>query len=404
MRKLTICGGGNAAHTLIALAGAGNWQVDVYAPHGDEAQRLRDAQPAGDGLIARFADGRRVRGAARRVSGDPAEVIPGSQIILLALPAFAHGATLSQIAAHLDDGAMIGVLPARSGFEYVARDLFPSSKLPYTFFGLQTLPWACRIVTYGREVDILGTKAVVDIASWPTGRAPDLARQLRPLFDVDLRPVASFLTLTLANTGQLIHPGIMYGLCAGCDDITYEDGDAPLFYQGVDDRTAGLLQAMSDEVQALASRLERHIPAFDAAEVVPLHQWLLRAYPQDIGDGKTLRAAFNSNRAYAGLRLPVRRLHGSALAVDFSARYLSEDVPYGLVVLRGIAQLACVPTPVIDDVITWAQDRLGHCYLRDGDLCGPDLVHTRAPQAYGMNTISDLFDWDTPVRAAKESA
>lgn len=404
MTKLTICGGGNAAHTLIALAGNSNWQVDVYAPHADEAQRLRTGQEGCDGLVARFAGGRSVRGAARRVSGDPAHVIPGSQVVLLALPAFAHKATLQQIAPHLDDGAIVGVLPARSGFDYDVRALFSLRQRSFTFFGLQTLPWACRIADYGRAVDVLGAKALVDIAAWPAEQAPVLARQLRSLFDVDLRPVASFLTLTLANTGQLIHPGIMYGLCAGCEDNTYGGDAAPLFYQGVDDHTADLLQAMSDEVQAVAARLDERIPFFSASEVTPLLQWLLAAYPHDIADGATLRAAFNSNRAYSGLRLPTVRLPGGAYGVDFKARYLSEDIPYGLVVLRGIAQLAGVPTPAIDNVIVWAQERLAHCYLRDGDLCGPDVVRTRAPQAYGMNTIADLHDWSAAIHADSKPA
>jgi hypothetical protein len=150
-------------------------------------------------------------------------------------------------------------------------------------------------------------------------------------------------------------------------------------------------------VQAVAAELERHIPFFRAAEVLPLHRWLLKAYPQDIQNGTTLCATFNSNRAYAGLRLPMRRVQDGAFTVDFRARYLSEDVPYGLAVLRGIAQLSGVDTPAIDRVINWAQERLGHCYLRDGLLSGPDLVRTRAPQAYGMNSLAHLHDWSTPI-------
>ena len=53
---------------------------------------------------------------------------------------------------------------------------------------------------------------------------------------------------------------------------------------------------------------------------------------------------------------------------DFRHRYLREDIPYGLVVVKGAAQIAGVKTPAIDDVITWAQASLGgllfnHIYL-----------------------------------------
>ena len=53
------------------------------------------------------------------------------------------------------------------------------------------------------------------------------------------------------------------------------------------------------------------------------------------------------------------------LVPDFGTRYLSEDMPYGLVVTRGIAELADLPTFMIDRVITWAQVHLAEEYLVD---------------------------------------
>jgi hypothetical protein len=405
MPKLTICGGGNAAHVLIALAGHSGWQVDVLATLADEATRLQTGMARG-GITARFQD-RAVAGQARCISADPAEVIPGSELVLLALPAFAHGLTLRAIAAHLDPGARIGALPARGGFDYEARAILatrpsggsrangaagePSpAALPYILFGLQTLPWACRIITYGQEVAVLGSKAVIDLAAIPAGAAPDLARQLEPLLAATLKPVTSFLALNLANTGQLIHPGIMYGLCQGREELTFRPEEVPLFYQGVDQPTADLLQIMSDEIQFLGRTLAGRLPEFDPRAVIPLYEWLLRAYPADIVDDHTLLAALATNRAYAGLRLPTRPATQESRAIDFTARYLAEDVPYGLVVMRGIAELAGVPTPTLDKVICWAQARLGRRYLVDGALAGPDMAETRAPQVYGLATLAQL--------------
>jgi hypothetical protein len=287
-------------------------------------------------------------------------------------------------------GATIVALPARSGFDLQARTMFTSETLPVTVVGLQTLPWACRITEYGREVSILGTKARVDLAAIPGNATTAAVKTLRPLLDVNLQPIGSFLALTLANTGQLIHPGIMYGLCQGCEEETYEEEEIPLFYQGVDDFTAGILQALSDEVQAVARRLSNQLPNFNPEEVTPLYDWLLAAYPEDIEDAGSLQQAFNTNRAYAGLRLPARAVSDGRFAVDFQARYLSEDVPCGLVVVRGIAELSGVPTPTIDTVIRWAQERLDRRYLDGHSLCGANLGESRAPQSYGITDLSQL--------------
>ncbi len=389
MPKLTICGGGNAAHVLIALAAHIGWDVDVFAPLSDEAERLR-AGAAERGGVSAKSGSKTVVGRPRQISAAPDEVIPGSELILLALPAFAHGPTLQTIADYLDPDVAIGALPARGGFDYQAFSILPTQGT--RIFGLQTLPWACRVITYGQEVEILGTKAKVDLAAAPAGEVSRLTKQLEPIFSLKLVPLSSFLSLTLANTGQLIHPGIMYGLGRGKEGDTFTQDDIPLFYQGVDDSTANVLQSLSDEVQAIANAVAAVLPNFNPQEVATLHKWVLRAYPTDIADGSTLRRAFNTNRAYVGLKLPSRPVGPNNFAIDYKARYLSEDVPFGLVVLRGIADLARVKTPAIDDVIIWAQEHLEKHYLVNGELSGSDLVETRAPQVYGIQTLSQLSE------------
>lgn len=390
MPKLTICGGGNAAHVLIALAGQAGWEVDVFAPLNDEAERLRAGMAGPGGMIAHRGD-ERLAGRARQVSADPAQVIPGSTLVLLALPAFAHGPTLQTIAGFLEPEAVVGVLPARGGFDYQALSLFAGRGMSPRLFGLQTLPWACRIKRYGQEVEILGTKAATALAAWPGGEAAQRVDILSPLLAVTLTPVSSFLTLTLANTGQLIHPGIMYGLGRGQEPATFSGADIPLFYQGVDDATAAILQQLSDEVQAITGAVAQHWPQFNPAEVPSLYTWTRQAYPDDITDSSTLRRAFNTNRAYAGLRLPTRPVGPDTFRIDYQTRYLAEDVPYGLVVVRGIAELVGVQTPMIDEVITWAQAHLGRQYLVKGRLAGSDLKQTRAPQVFGIQSIQTMI-------------
>jgi len=367
MPRLTICGGGNAAHVLIALAAKAGWEVDVFAPLADEAGRLRAGLTAGGGITARFA-GESIVGRPHHVSADPAEVIPQSDVILLALPAFAHGPILEAIAGFIKPNVSLGAVPARSGFDFQARSILNERDLSLRIFGLQTLPWACRIAIYGQTVDILGTKAEAAFAISPTDESSDWARQLTTLFGLELVPVDSFLTLTLANTGQLIHPGIMYGLTRDMVSRPFGKNEIPLCYQGGDPSTAEILQAMSDEVQAITSELADRLPDFKTNEVLPIY----------------------TNQAYAGLRVPTRSPGPDTFVVDYTARYLSEDVPYGLVVIRGIAELVDVRTPTIDKVIVWAQTRLGKQYMANGTLSGPDLAETRAPQVYGIQTFSGL--------------
>jgi hypothetical protein len=78
---------------------------------------------------------------------------------------------------------------------------------------------------------------------------------------------------------------------------------------------------------------------------------------------------------------------------DFSYRYLSEDVPYGLVITRAISEIARVPTPAIDEIIHWAESAMQKVYLRDGKIAGPDARDLPIPQNYGVFTLPDLLAW-----------
>ena len=378
--KITVCGGGNGAQTLVAIAAHNlGCAVDVYAPFGDEARRLQSGILAHGGLETVGAV--QIKSSPRRISANPADVIPGSDLVVLVLPAFAHESTLRQIAPFLDLDGWVGAVPARGGFDYcAARVLQEQGREGVGLFGLQTLPWACRIRQYGQAVHVLGVKDFVDAATRPAGGIEQMAPLLGRMLGLPVGSAGNFLALTLANTGQLIHPGIMYALFAGWDGVPFEE--VPPFYQGLDEAGARVLSGLSDDVQAIRAGLDG---ASDLSAVRPLKDWLLRSYGEAIADPSSLRSAFVTNRAYAELRAPVRQAAPGRFVPDFGARYLAEDVPFGLAVSRAIAALAGVETPVMDRVINWAGARLGKDYL------GKDADQTRSPQNYGFADLAQLL-------------
>jgi NAD/NADP octopine/nopaline dehydrogenase, alpha-helical domain len=386
--QITICGGGNAAHTLAALLSSqGDLLIHVYTPFNDEAEHWQESIRKTGGMRLSMPKGN-IIGRPALICHDPGLAVMGSQIILLALPAFAHEQILREIAPHISSGAWVGALPARGGFDLCARDAFKERFSDVVIFGFQTLPWACRIQEYGKQVAILGTKEQVDLAAWPSELAPVISAQLQKFLVVRINPIANFLSLSLADTGQIIHPGIMYGLFHNWNGQPYPQ--PKLFYQGVDTNTAAVLQQLSDEVQTLRSTMEGYYPELNLSAVYPLREWLERSYRSDIADNSSLQSSFSTNHSYTGLLAPMHRIDGHFVP-DFQARYLSEDVPYNLLVTRGIAELAGVATPMIDKVIMWAQKHLGKEYLKDGELHGLDYQSTRCPQRYGFTRLDQFM-------------
>ena len=62
-----------------------------------------------------------------------------------------------------------------------------------------------------------------------------------------------------------------------------------------------------------------------------------------------------------------------------------------MIVIKGIAELAGVATPMMDEVIMWCESVMGKEYLtKDGKVAGRDVKETRGPQRYGYTDL-DTF-------------
>ena len=347
MNWVTVCGGGNGAHALIGtiLLSDQENNVRLYLPIEDERKRFEDAVHAHSEFV-RHADGKRHSVASKRiqVTGN-AQAAADSSVIIIAVPAFAHEDVLSQLAPYIG-GKIVAVLPARSGLEFQARQIFAAAKQDkVTLIGFQTLPWACRTEEFGQSVMIYGTKKRLGAASMPAAEASNQTDMFSSLFGMKVVPYRSMLELSLANTGQLIHPGIMYGAFSEKLQRVYPSrSEAPLFYASVDDRTASILSSMSDEVLEIKAALENEMPTVAMDNVVHLSRWLSQTYAGEISDPSSLMRKFRTNKGYQTLKAPVRA-KDDGYVIDTTARYLTEDLPFGLVVTRGIGSLVGVKTP-----------------------------------------------------------
>lgn len=201
-----IVGGGNAAHVLAAMCGDDSRERIVgrlLSTVGDEAERIKAGIDENGGIVANVHhDGSTIKGKLEIVSNDVEKCTTGADVIIFALPAFAHQPLLEKMAPFVKDGATIGAFPARGAFDSCVIDCLGLEKASrVTIFGLETLPWACRIKEYGKTVDILGTKRDVDVAVSPTGGADHACKRLQRIIGPlpTLTPVGNFLALTLMN-------------------------------------------------------------------------------------------------------------------------------------------------------------------------------------------------------------
>ena len=305
-----------------------------------------------------------------------------------------YSPTLSTI----QKGVVLGAMPGEGGFDLCARavlgDEFVNAS---SLFALETLPWACRIVEYGKSVEVLGTKKEIDVVITPPLGTP-IDQTLNTLQTIvgsapKLVPACNFLAVTLMNINSVWHPTISYGYYRNRD--VNEPMDAPpLFYQGADEYTGEKLALVSDEVLELKRVLLEKYPQLDLSSLHHVREWMLRSYGDDIGDKTNIYTMLQSNKGYRGLTHPTVEVEVNGqkkYKPNFRYRYFSEDIPMGLCVTRGICEMAGVATPHMDDVIMWCQECMGKEYLVDGKLCGKDMDSTRAPQHYGWTDLDKFM-------------
>eukprot|EP00957_Ditylum_brightwellii_P144690 11022420-Ditylum_brightwellii.AAC.1 len=209
-----------------------------------------------------------------------------------------------------------------------------------------------------------------------------------------LQPAANFLAVTLMNINSVWHPTISYGFYKNHDVPPEGFDEPPLFYQGADEYTGQKLDKVSNEVLELKRVLEERYPGLDLKDVRHVSEWMIRSYGDDIGDKSSIHKMLLTNKGYRGLTHPMVEKEiaggGKKYFPNFKYRYFTEDIPCGLIVTRGIAELAGVAMPNMDDVIMWCQEAMGKELLIDGKVAGKDLDITRAPQHYGFTDL-DTF-------------
>jgi len=89
---------------------------------------------------------------------------------------------------------------------------------------------------------------------------------------------------------------------------------------------------------------------------------------------------------------------GVSRRLDTNFRFFTDDISYGLLIAKWIAEKLEIATPCIDEVITWAQNLRGEYFLsREGYVdtkwcLEQGKFYTGIPDAYGISELKDLLD------------
>ena len=395
--RVLICGTGGGAHVLGAVVSAKpDVEVCVFTLNtvrADEWQEITSLQKLR--VTAQFNGGEPKLIEANRltITSDPAVAARGADIVLISVPAFLHLPYLVALEPYLEDGCVIVGLPGQTGFEFDVREALACRLDSFVVINFDSLPWVCQRGEFGRTARILGAKArlVGAMRGDPTAaRVDDPIATLQRILGAPPELIISGhpLGITLRSPNGYCHPPMMFGRWKDWDGRPMSE--PPLFYEGMDAATADLVEGISEEILATSRQIMADHPEVDLSQVIPVYDWDIGCYGNIIRDKTNFLTVSRTNAGYAGIRHPMVHVSDGGYVPDFQHRFLAEDVPYGLVVVRGVAELAGVPTPNLDRVLCWSQSKMGKEYLVGKRLIGRDLAETRSPQRYGF-TMDDIL-------------
>jgi len=392
IKRILIVGGGNAAQAMGALFPSRGYKTNMLCNYADEADRINAAIKEQGYMSATFAEHNTpsglVKGTPDKIAKSAADVLPGCNVVILPLPSLAYRSVLEELKPHLQPGTYIGVTPGQGGFDWLAKEVLGDLAKDLVFFALMPMPFNCRITEFGKHVAVQVFKSNYRIGTLPPSAEPQVLSICTQLFG-KTESCGHFLSTTLYPINAIIHPQRLYALCHPAGREPYSASapleSNPFFYEDIDDQSADLMNKVNAELIDVAARLKA---AGMPVDVPHIFDFLAKFVYQD--ESPDLKTFFATCSAYKGFRCPLKQAEDGGWHPDFHNRYFTEDIPFGLCIYKGVADIVGAETPVMDMVLAWAQEGMGKEYIVDGRLTGKDVGETAAPQRWGITDVQGL--------------
>ena len=294
-----------------------------------------------------------------------APAVDGADVIIVVTGSTFHADVARGLATTLRDGQTILLIQGGTGGSLVVRqelaragcrarvDVAEMDNFPYS------LAWP-----EPTRVRMTIVKRFLQIAALPAGRVAAVLDTLRPAFPQAVA-APSILATGLTNMNAVLHVVNMVGNVGRLEG----SGNGYRFYaEGYTPSLVTLLEALDAERLAVARAYGVEVPG--------IHEWLLKTYA--LG-GDSLRETFHRLT-----HQPTGPYQWTPTPRSLDHKYVTEDVPCGLVAMAALGAAASVPTPIIDGLVALTSALLRRNFRAEGrslehlGLAGKTVAEIRA--------------------------
>lgn len=327
--NISVIGAGCGGQAVAGYAASQGHKVSLYNRSAERLEKISKTKRIQlEGVYSS-------EGSLNLVTTDLAKAIKDTDLIMVVTTANGHYDIAKNIAPYLTDGQTIFLNPGRTfgSLEFLNSLVKYGCNADVNIAEANTLIYATRSPEQGRSL-IKGVKDSVAFSSLPyhrSGEVCDLVNELYPQFYLE----NSILTTSIGNIGTVFHPTISL---LNKDRIKNKES-FDFYREGATKEVVDYMIGFDKERIEIGKRLGVTIPS--------VSQWLVERYSLD--PKQNLGDLLHNNPTYQGLASPT----------TLNNRYLTEDVPTGLVPLSEIGNALGVKTPYIDNLIDLASSELG---------------------------------------------
>lgn len=333
--RVGIVGAGSIAFGMAAFLEQRGHRATLWSPSGERTRALA----AGEALVAQGA----VEGTFHPLAAASAEaLVTDAEAIVIALPAYGHKDVLDAIAPHVTSAqTVIFSSHASFGALYLSRLLAARDVIA------PIVAWGTTVVT-GRQtsptsVNVNTVRKKVDLATVPASRSADGLAVCQTLFGDRFVDRQSLMAIALSNLNPQNHMGIALG-----NMTRMERGEAWSQGQNVTPNVGRLLEALDEERIAIATAL--------GLEVRTIFQHFHLSFHVPVSSISQM----NQEMHDAG--------NGGTGPATAESRYVTEDVPFGLLMTAKIGRLVDRPAQLHESGVQIFSAMYGRDFTAENNL------------------------------------
>lgn len=399
-KKLVVCGGGNSSHILIPFLRDSIFDVYVYTSRPKLwSNKIELEWQDAKGEIRDTS-----YGIIKMASNNPEDLFHDADYVVFCMPVHKYRVALHDIAPYLNNEkeVILCTLYSQGGWNWMVNEIKQKYDLQniVTFaFGL--IPWICRIKEYGHKGIVYGVSKIANFAAvYPQKYFNQVSEELigpvchNKIVNERVEQSPNFLSLTLSADNQIIHTSRCLGLYKVYGKEWDKKEDVPWFYKDWDDLSTEILKAVDAEYTAIKNAIKVKYPEKDFSYMRDYMELEQFGYNSEIHD---IKASFTDFGTLDSIATPIVQNEKGKWEIDKNYRFFLDDIYYGNCVAKWMAEQLGEETPIIDEILRWAQmvrnekiiDESNHLIL-GGDLLQP--FKTGIPVVYGFKSVDDCID------------